>query len=99
MDKLGELIAALHAALVCKALRKITKQKEIKEVDISVKGILIDKIIGCIHCNVTGKVSKPENSPCSVKIKITDVYGSQLSPETLCAGLEMLIGNLHGTIV
>ena len=98
-DKLGELIAALHAALVCKILRKITKQKEIKEVDISVKGMLLDKIIGCIHCNLIGKISRPENAQCSIQIKITDVSGSQVSPEILCAEFEMLLGNFDGTII
>ena len=43
-EKLGELFAALHCLLVSKVLQKVSKGKNLGE--IQVKGLLLDKVLG-----------------------------------------------------
>ncbi len=55
-EKLGELISALHFLLVC---RVITKQYKGEVGVYSVRGVLLDKIIGGIECELSGGFNSP----------------------------------------
>ena len=87
-EKLGELIACSYILLVCKLIRRISNEKPVNEPAV-VKGLLIDKIVGAIHCEVIGKVSQP-NEDSRIQVNIYDACGRQLDPPTLCYHLELL---------
>jgi len=53
-EKVGGLLAALYFILVCNILKQMRKTKNTKTV--SVKGLLLDKVIGTIHCKLTIKL-------------------------------------------
>ena len=79
-EKLGELIAALHFLLVCAIIR--CKQKQKYEDTASVRGILIDKIVGTVSCKLTGGIGK------IIAVEEIVVNATNLTAEVLCAMLE-----------
>ena len=86
-EKLGELLAALHFAMVSKLLRKISKGKHIHEY--SVRGLLLDKILGSIHCKLTCK----GNEVRKFFIEVHDASGEVLTPQSLCYNLQVFLND------
>ena len=95
-EKLGELIAASYFLLVCKILRRISKQRTMTEV--TANGLLIDKIIGTLHCKLIGNVSRPgpDNAVTSLQVKVYDASGKQLNSQALCYHIGLLNDFLLG---
>lgn len=87
-EKLGELIAASYFCWLCSIFRRLCNQRAMTEVTIN--GLLIDKMIGTIHCKLTGNVSGPENALRSIQVKVYDAAGKSLTPEALCYHLKLL---------
>ena len=87
-EKLGELIALSYILLVCKIFRRIHKQRPMKEV--TVNGLLLDKILGVAHCEVIGNVSGPQDAQKSLQVNVYDASGQQLTAATLCYHLKLL---------
>ena len=90
-EKLGELVAALYFAIVCKVVRRICKGKPVQE-ECTVCGLLLDKVLGTMHCKLTCK-SYRENGVRGLSIDISDVSGEVLTPQSLCYNLQFLLGN------
>ena len=54
--------------------------------EVTVNGLLVDKIIGTLHCKFIGNVSKPgpENAVTSLQVKVYDATRKQLNSQALC---------------
>lgn len=66
LEKLGEPIALSYILLACKIFRRIHKQRPMKEV--TVNGLLLDKILGVVHYEVIGNVSGPQDAQKSLQV-------------------------------
>ena len=81
-EKFGELIASLHFLLICKILRKLSNQRNIHK-QMTVQGLFIDKMIGCLQCKLTANISKPKDKR-TISIKEVDATGTKLDSDALC---------------
>jgi len=86
-EKLGELIAALYFSLMCKMLRKINKRCKLQ--CYSVNGLLLDKMVGGMHCKLTGNITQMGDTP-TLFFKIRDACGKQLDAQSLCYNIQLL---------
>ena len=92
-EKLGEVCAGLYFLLVSKALRDI-KQDVIDDKEYFTKGMLLDKIIGVVHCKlvtrfVTTDAVIGKQAPGCVVI-CRDPAGNGLNVQSLCYHLNTL---------
>jgi len=90
-EKLGELVAALYFTIVCKVIRRLCKGKPVQK-ECTVRGLLLDKILGSIHCKLTCKPCR-ENGVRRLFIDVSDASGEVLTPQSLCHNLQYLLGN------
>jgi len=88
-EKLEALMASLYVLLVCKLIRRILNGKIFIKQVVVVKGSLVDKILGAIHCEIIGEISQLDDLN-HIKVNIYDAFGRQLDSKTLCGHLELL---------
>lgn len=75
-------------------MQNTQKNYKVKNIQtVSVCGLLVDKVIGSIHCKLTGHIAKAE---CEVKVRsfnvdILDATRGILSAESLCYSLQVLL--------
>ena len=85
-EKMGELIASLHFLLVCKVLRRISRENiSVSKAfeSLAVYGLLLDKAIGCVHCKMAGKMALSD-SKLFISVHIRNTIGECLTPNSLC---------------
>ena len=49
----------------------------------TVQGLFIDKMIGCLQCKLTANISKPKDTR-TISIKVVDATGMKLDSDALC---------------
>lgn len=84
-DKAGELVAALHASLVCRALRRCKREKVFYP--LTAHGLHIHRTVGIIHIEVT-------LSQETMQVIATELFEGSLSPEYLCPSINYLMDKL-----
>ena len=86
-EKVGQLVAGLHFLALAKIMRNLVVSNHIIKTAI-VKGILVDKSNGVIHCQLVAKVSTAI-APVSIEVFYTDRNGS-LNTSFLCRSFQDL---------
>ena len=86
-EKVGEVFGGLHMLLICRILKTLRKDKRIRG-RYEVKGSLLDKMCGVIHCSLGVELTAGTSS---LMFK-TGVYEGSLSPAKLCSHIQMNVG-------
>ena len=93
IEKVGQLLATIQLHLAKKVLRSIIKEKTTKE-KYSVHGLLIQKLFGCVLCEVSSELKNDAAAP--LNISVTTGSTQLLSCESLCYYLQKLLNTeLH----
>ena len=90
-EKLGEVFAGLHILLICRILKRLAKKKPIDR-EHKVKGILIDKVCGVVHCSLSVDMKDREES--HLNFNMMDYGRGLLTPSQLCSHIKTLAGVL-----
>ena len=88
-ENLGELFANLHVSLVKKVLRAFLKKKRYTEHCYKIRGLLVNKMFGCILCEVKVDLKCGGASP--IKLFMDDDNCHVLDPGSLCFHLQRLL--------
>ncbi|XP_065910318.1 uncharacterized protein [Dysidea avara] len=86
-NKIGELVAALHTSLTCRALRKYTKGKTFDLLE--AHGLFIHRCVGIIHMKVT--LSKKH----SIMIASNLLVHGVSTPQIFCAVMKYFMTKLQ----
>ena len=87
--KIGEVFAGLHILLVSTIL---SQRASIFE-ELTVQGILIDRVCGAFHCLLSVEMKAGQQAP--LKSQVMNYSGSFLSPSLLCAHIRSLASPGH----
>lgn len=86
LEKAGELVAALHTSLACRALRMYTKKKKVTS--LTAHGLFMHRAAGIHHLDVT--LSKQK-----INVNATQLFDGILSPEILCKTMKYFMNRLE----
>ena len=93
IEKVGQVLATIQLHLAKKVLRSLIKEKTTKE-NFSVHGLLIQKLFGCVLCEVSSELKNDAAAP--LNISVTTGSTQLLSCESLCYHLQKLLNTkLH----
>ena len=85
-EKVGELVAALHTSLACRALRRYVRRKKVSS--LTAHGLHIHRSLSVIHLEVTINDMNP------LKVKATQLVGGFLSADMLCPIIKLFMDKL-----
>jgi len=85
-ERAGELMAALHTLLVCRAVRKYIKQKQVSS--LTAHGLHIHRAVGIVHLKVT--LSKEDR----IQVSATHLVDGVSSPDLFCATIKYFMDML-----
>ena len=86
IEKVGQLLATIQLHLAKKVLRSIIKEKTTINEKYIVRGLLFQKLFGCVLCEVSIELKNDAAAP--LNISVTTGSTQLLSCESLCYYLQ-----------
>lgn len=87
-EKVGELVAALHTGLACRALRRYVRRRKVSS--LTAHGLHIHRTLGVSHLEVTLSDTGP------MKVKATQLVDGVLSAGLFCPIMKLFMDKLSG---
>ena len=93
IEKVGQVLATIQLHLAKKVLRSLIKEKTTKE-NFSVHGLLIQKLFGCVLCEVSSELKNDAAAPLNISVT-TGSTQLLFMRVTVLSSTKLLYTNLH----
>ena len=93
IEKVGQVLATIQLHLAKKVLRSLIKEKTTKE-NFSVHGLLIQKLFGCVLCEVSIELKNDAAAPLNISVT-TGSTQLLFMRVTVLSSTKLLYTNLH----